>query len=96
MIYKMVVKLWSRKVTKKFFKVYFILFHFIYFYSRTYLLTPILLPIRSIVVITMFVLLWSVSFITLYGLSEEEILHKPFTGWRKKSRKFFSYLEGLG
>jgi len=62
---------------------------------RTYLLTPILIPIRFILLILTVFLAWMVSFISLIGLSQDEIMNEPMTGWRRKSKKISSFLGRL-
>ena len=53
---------------------------------RTYFLTPILVPLRFTLLIVTVFLAWVVSFISLFGLSEDEILNQPLTGWRKTNK----------
>ena len=62
---------------------------------RTYCLTPILVPLRFTLLIVTVFLAWLVSFISLFGLSEDEILKQPLTGWRKTNKKIFSFLGRL-
>ena len=59
---------------------------------RTYILTPILVPLRFTLLIVTVFLAWVVSFISLFGLSEDEILNQPLTGWRKTNKKVASFL----
>jgi len=59
---------------------------------RTYFLTPILVPLRFTLLIVTVFLAWVVSFISLFGLSEDEILNQPLTGWRKTNKKVASFL----
>ena len=62
---------------------------------RTYFLTPILVPLRFTLLITTVFLAWVVSSISLFGLSEDEILNQPLTGWRKTNKKVASFLGRL-
>jgi len=62
---------------------------------RTYLLTPILIPIRFILLILTVTLAWAVSSFSLIGLSQDEILNEPMTGWRITSKKISSFLGRL-
>ena len=62
---------------------------------RTYLLTPILVPIRFICLIIVVCAAWLTSWISLYGLTEEEILSKPMTGWRHRNKKVASFFGRL-
>ena len=59
---------------------------------RTYFLTPILVPLRFTLLIATVFLAWVVSSISLFGLSEDEILNQPLTGWRKTNKKVASFL----
>ena len=58
---------------------------------RTYLLTPILVPLRFILLIVVVTAAWLVSYISLLGLTEDEILRKPLTGWRQNNKKIASF-----
>ena len=64
---------------------------------RTYFLTPILVPLRLTLFIPIVFLMWVMSSILLFGLSEDEILNQPLTGWRKtnKFKKVASFLGRL-
>ena len=64
---------------------------------RTYFLTPILVPLRLTLFIPIVFLMWVMSSILLFGLSEDEILNQPLTGWRKtnKFKKVASFLGQL-
>ena len=62
---------------------------------RTYLLTPILIPIRFTLLILVLVLAWLVATISLLGLSEDQVLGQPLTGWRKANKKISSFLGRL-
>ena len=64
---------------------------------RTYFLTPILVPLRLTLFIPIVFLMWVMSSILLFGLSEDEILNQPLTGWRKtnKFKKLASFLGRL-
>ena len=62
---------------------------------RTYLLTPILVPLRFILLILVVWIAWFVSFISLVGLSEDQILNHPMTGWRQTSKQISSFFGRL-
>ena len=62
---------------------------------RTYLLTPILVPLRFILLILVVTAAWFVSFIALVGLSEDQILNHPMTGWRQTSKQISSFFGRL-
>ncbi|XP_045462343.1 lysophosphatidylcholine acyltransferase isoform X1 [Harmonia axyridis] len=51
---------------------------------KTALLTIILLPIRVVVICCFLVAGWLVATAGLWGLSEEELMEKPLTGWRRQ------------
>ena len=63
---------------------------------RTYLLTPILLPIRFFLLFVCLILHWIVARISLFGLTEEQIISQPLVGWRKVSKKVLIVLGKLG
>lgn len=64
-------------------------------WARTYLLTPILIPLRFTLLILTIVLAWIVSSICMFGLSFDQVLNEPMTGWRKTGKKVASFLGRL-
>jgi len=62
---------------------------------RTYLLTVILIPIKFFLLILTVIASWMVASISLIGLSQDEMLNQPMTGWRIKSKKISSFLGRL-
>lgn len=62
---------------------------------RTYLLTPILIPLRFSLLLVVTSIAWFVSYISLWGLSEEEKISKPISGWRKTTQRICSLMGRL-
>ncbi|KAL3285237.1 hypothetical protein HHI36_019348 [Cryptolaemus montrouzieri] len=59
---------------------------------KTALLTIILLPIRVVVICCFLVAGWLVASAGLLGITEEELMEKPLTGWRSRLKIVSAYL----
>ena len=59
---------------------------------QIYLLGFVLVPIRVFVSLLISTLMWTVALFAMFGLTEKEKTHKPFTGWRKLCQKIIIFL----
>ncbi|XP_044765486.1 lysophosphatidylcholine acyltransferase isoform X2 [Coccinella septempunctata] len=59
---------------------------------KTALLTIILLPIRVFVICCFLIAGWLVASAGLWGLTEEELLEKPLSGWRSRLKVVLAHL----
>ncbi|XP_065084768.1 lysophosphatidylcholine acyltransferase isoform X1 [Ochlerotatus camptorhynchus] len=53
---------------------------------KTAFLTVFLLPFRVILIIVCLVIAWTLATIGLYGVTREELMTKPLSGWRRELR----------
>ncbi len=50
---------------------------------KVYILTVILLPLRLVAVFACLLIAYLLACIGTIGLSQEDLIHKPMTGWRR-------------
>ncbi|KAF2354750.1 hypothetical protein FHG87_014496 [Trinorchestia longiramus] len=62
-------------------------FRFPYDYIKVVLLTIIVVPIRVFFISISIILAYIVSSIGLYGLTPEEVMEKPFSGWKRPTKE---------
>ncbi|XP_065084772.1 lysophosphatidylcholine acyltransferase isoform X2 [Ochlerotatus camptorhynchus] len=57
---------------------------------KTAFLTVFLLPFRVILIIVCLVIAWTLATIGLYGVTREELMTKPLSGWRRRIKQLLS------
>ena len=61
-------------------------------WALTYFTGAFLVPIRFLLILILVLMSWITARITLLGLTEEEILTKPISGWRKNGKRLGNWL----
>ncbi|XP_024083513.1 lysophosphatidylcholine acyltransferase 1 isoform X2 [Cimex lectularius] len=56
----------------------------------TGILTVMILPTRLVMIVALCVFAWLLAVVGLLGLPEDEIVVKPFTGWRRKLKRILA------
>ncbi|KAL1129227.1 hypothetical protein AAG570_013756, partial [Ranatra chinensis] len=56
------------------------------------ILTIVVLPLRLLVIVCLLVSAWLLACLGLIGLSEEELINKPISGWRRKVKEIIAWI----